>query len=347
MFASCTKKSETTAAITADSYEKILEGDLSAFTGTWVNSRGERRQLMANGIFNAGETAYGFKIGNENDQYIAGTNYQWIVNIGGEAGGFEVWLYPAGTAIRNYDGDFIEMDNTKVRIVIESIGSNDDVYYREGELPNSDAKLLDSDLSAFAGTWVNNAGGTYTIPQPQSWENEFPGGFKQFDNYYTWWHPAGDFGIYLVPVGIDLILHGNVIPTDKTKIRLVTEDLHSAPVVYYHEGEASAQLEHEELRIGSSVSGYVSGDAIDHYNIRSSEAGELILQIESNVEIWLEVYQGDRFILESTTKLGEHLTRVAFLAQPNTVYHLQVRSYVRDVVWEAYRITASFSRLAG
>jgi len=201
-------------------------------------------------------------------------------------------------------------------------------------------QILAGDLSAFVGTWVNSEGGKYTIPQSKSWENEFPGGFKQFENYYTWWHPAGDFGIYLVPAGVDLILHGNIIPTDNTKIRLVTEDLHSVPAVYYREGEVPQQLEHKELRIGSSVSGHVSRDAIDHYNIRSSDAGEIILQIESNVEIWLEVYQGDRFILESTTKLGEHLSRVAFSAQPNIVYHLQVRSYVRDVVWEAYRISA-------
>jgi len=39
----------------------------------------------------------------------------------------------------------------------------------------------------------------------------------------------------------------------------------------------------EELRIGSSVSCYVSGDAIGHYSIRSSEAGDIILQIESDV----------------------------------------------------------------
>ena len=197
-----------------------------------------------------------------------------------------------------------------------------------------------ADISAFVGTWINSEGRTYTIPQSQSWESEFPGGFKQFENYYTWGHPAGDFGINLVPAGVDLILHGNVVPTDNTKIRLVTEDLHSAPVVYYREGELQQQLEHKELRIGSSVSGHVSRDAIDHYNIRSSEAGEIILQIESNVVIWLEVYQGDRFITTSLLDSDEYLTRVAFSAQPNIIYHLQVRSYVRDVVWEAYSITA-------
>ena len=157
IFTSCSKKSETqsqTAAAehtqiteTADPYQKILTGDLSAFAGTWVNARGEIKQLRANGTLNAGETAYEFKIGNENDQHIAGTYYQWIVNMGGEAGGFEVWLFPAGSAIRNYDGDFIETDNSKVRIVIELIGSSAEIYYREGEAPIQTASNIPSDIA--------------------------------------------------------------------------------------------------------------------------------------------------------------------------------------------------------
>jgi len=137
------------------SYVEILNGDLSAFTGTWVNGRGERRQLRANGTFNAGETAYGFKIGNENDQHITGTYYQWIVNMGGEAGGFEVWLYPADVAVRNYIEDYgwdvVATHITMDRIFVESVGSSYDVYYREGELhPPSDDFVL--------GTWMFESG---------------------------------------------------------------------------------------------------------------------------------------------------------------------------------------------
>ena len=130
------------------------------------------------------------------------------------------------------------------------VSSADEEYYEwfseSGFVPDlgfssTHQEILTVDISAFTGTWVNSERGTFTIPQPHSWEKEFPGGFKQFEDYYTWWHPAGDFGIYLVPAGVDLILHGNVIPTDNTKIRLVTEDLHSAPGVYYREGETPAQ----------------------------------------------------------------------------------------------------------
>jgi len=174
-FTACTKKSETqTQTHHADEHEggpgddyealppgfdcpytAILRGDLFEFAGTWINGRGERRQLRANGTFNAGETAYGFKIGNENDQHIAGTYYQWIVNMGGEAGGFEVWLYPAGAAVRNYIEDYgwdvVATHNTIDRIFVESVGSSYDVYYREGELrPPSDDWVL--------GTWMFNNG---------------------------------------------------------------------------------------------------------------------------------------------------------------------------------------------
>ena len=138
-----------------DSNTKILNGDLSAFAGTWVNGRGERRQLRVNGTFNAGETAYGFKIGNENDQHIAGTYYQWIVNMGGEAGGFELWLYPAGAAVRiyieDYGWDVVATHNTMDRIFVESFGSSYDVYYREEELrPPSDDWVL--------GSWMFKSG---------------------------------------------------------------------------------------------------------------------------------------------------------------------------------------------
>jgi len=108
-----------------------------------------------------------------------------------------------------------------------------------------------ADISAFMGTWVNSEGRTYKIPQPHSWENEFPGGFKQFENYFHWGHPAGDFGIYLVPAGVDLILHGNVLLTDATKMRLITEDLHSAPVVYYREGEVPPVSESINVVLGT------------------------------------------------------------------------------------------------
>jgi len=133
-------------------------------------------------------------------------------------------------------------------------------YVPDIDFSNTYQEFQTADISAFSGTWVNSEGGTFTILQPQSWENEFPGGFKQFENYFHWTHPAGDFGIYLVPAGIDLILHGNVLLTDATKMRLITEDLHSAPVVYYREGELPSVSESNDLVIGTWM--FVSGSFV-------------------------------------------------------------------------------------
>jgi len=266
IFTSCSKKSETqtAAAKTFDSYEKILHGDLSAFTGTWVNIRGERRQLRANGTFNSGETAYKFIIGNENDQHIAGTNYQWIVNMGGEAGGFEVWLYPAGTAIRNYDGDFIETDNTKDRIVIELIGSSYDVYYRLGEAPSvqtktaagsgSYAKILAGDFSDFAGTWANAytqnqlfTNGVFVNSSTRSIDGITTGDFNENNGAYIWGlYDGGRLGyeIGLYPAGVQIYLGQNLVVSDTSKDRILIFQFDGFPTnddVFYKESEASYQ----------------------------------------------------------------------------------------------------------
>jgi len=261
IFTSCSKKSETqaAAAITAASYEKILAGDLSAFAGTWVNSRGEKRQLRANGTFNSGETAYGFKIGNENDQHIAGTNYQWIVNMGGEAGGYEVWLYPVGAAIRNYDGDFIETDNTKNRIVIELIGSSDDVFYREGETPSAQTnnhctKILSGDFSDFVGTWANAytqnqlfAKGVFVNSSTRSIDGITTGDFNENNGAYLWsLYDGGRLGyeIGLYPAGVQIYLGQNLIVSDTSKDRILIFQFDGFPTnddVFYRSRELPAQ----------------------------------------------------------------------------------------------------------
>ncbi|MCL2186885.1 MAG: hypothetical protein FWB86_13690 [Treponema sp.] len=101
-------------------------------------------------------------------------------------------------------------------------------------------------------------------------------------------------------------------------------------------------LEHEELRIGSSVSGVVGRDWKEKYNIRSFEKGNIILKIDSDVEIYLEVYNGQQFITSNINDSDEISSRAEISAQPNTVYLLTVQSYVRDVTEAAFRITASF-----
>ncbi|MCL2187084.1 MAG: hypothetical protein FWB86_14730 [Treponema sp.] len=159
-FTSCTKKSTQTEGLTqqqtyyadeheggpGDDYEAlppgfgypytaILDGDLSEFAGTWVNGRGDRYPLRADGVFDGGLNAYEFTRGaDKNSPYITnGTNYEWLVNMGEEAGVFEIWLFPAGVDIKNRSGEIIKTDKTKDRIVFEYITTSDGVYYLAGE----------------------------------------------------------------------------------------------------------------------------------------------------------------------------------------------------------------------
>lgn len=119
---------------------------------------------------------------------------------------------------------------------------------RDAQASGGNVNITNKVLSDFAGTYISNSGniiqlkldGFFIMQQSGNiWENEIAGGFKTvyetYGDYFHWGHPAGDFGIYLVPANVDIIMHGSVFPTDNTKIRLITEDLHSDPVVYYRE----------------------------------------------------------------------------------------------------------------
>jgi len=111
-------------------------------------------------------------------------------------------------------------------------------------------------------------------------------------------------------------------------------------VVYYRQGEAQTALEHKELHAGSSVTGVVGRDWKERYNIRSVDMFYISLVIESEVKILLDVYNGQQFITSSIDDSGEYRSRIEIAAQPNTVYLLEVSSYVRDVTEAAFRITA-------
>ena len=231
-------------------YSAIMDGDLDEFAGTWVNVRGERRQLRRNGTFNAGETAYGFTRGADiNSQYIEnGTNYEWIVNMGGEAGGFEVWLFPVGVGIKNYGGEIVQTDKTKNRLCIESVSSSADVYYMEWDMPtDSYAKIMNGDLSGFTGTWVNARGQREQLRADGTFGAGQAGAFWKSDGdanvYYEWGvHFGGEstgMGVALYPPGTEAVdMNYRMLLTDTTKVRLTIGNLGSRDEVYYREGES-------------------------------------------------------------------------------------------------------------
>jgi len=114
------------------------------------------------------------------------------------------------------------------------------------------SRVLSGDLSGYEGTYIAHNGnvielkldGYFVLYQHGNiTENALTGGFKivyeTYGDYFSWVHPAGDFGIYMIPANVEFILNGKVFPTDVTRNRLITEDLHSSPVVYYSRGDAN------------------------------------------------------------------------------------------------------------
>jgi len=163
-FTACTKKSETqsqTAEADKGPYPQILNGDLTAFAGTWVDGYGTRSQLRADGVFTSG--SMGNLMADGFSMYDYGA-YVWNVMDTGGYGGFGVMVYPPGVQINLFymDGgvrkiaETIETDTTKVRITAGQDGpsSSAEVYYRESEAPRAAAS---SGGLNFSVTYIQHA----------------------------------------------------------------------------------------------------------------------------------------------------------------------------------------------
>ena len=363
-FTACTKKGETqsqtataeqtqTAASSAPSnpHHEILSGDFSAFAGIWENGNGDKRQLRPDGFLTDGSYGdhgiepYRFDV-NGNDANI---HYSWMI-----LDGVDINLYPAGVEIMTGDNQVIQSDTTKVRIAVYPKSSND-IYYLtaagySGPYVDHYAKILNFDFSDFAGTWVNDhGGGSVVLTEDGLLQNIgfFPiSNLRKIGGAYAWDLSTGivSLPVFLFPAGVEVTDEDNrLVQTDTTKDRIAIDRRYSNQV-YYRQGEAQTALDHEELRAGSSVTGVVGRDWIERYNIRSVDTFYISLVIESEVEILLDVYNGQQFIKSSIDDSGEYHSRIEIAAQPNTVYILEVSSYVRDVTEAAFRISAHLSQ---
>jgi len=253
IFTSCSKKNETQVAeaIAAASYEKILDGDLSEFAGTWVNGQGTRRVLMTNGTFGNGTSA-SFRR-EENGSYTWGISFA-------SGGGNGVELYPVGVDVNARPG---QTDTTKVRILIITSGDSaynpDEFYYREGEAPSAQAnnhhtKILSGDFSDFAGVWVNAytqnqlfANGVFVNSSTRSIDGITTGDFNENNGAYIWGLYDGErlgYEIGLYPAGVQIYLGQNLVVSDTSKDRILIFQFDGFPTnddVFYHEGELLAQ----------------------------------------------------------------------------------------------------------
>ena len=351
-FTACTKKSETQTAVTvtANPHPEILNGDFSAFAGIWENGNGDKRQLRPDGFLTDGSygdygiNPYRFDINGKG----ANMHYSWMI-----LDGLDINLYPAGVEIITEDNQVIQSDTTKVRITMYP-KSSDDIFYLvdagySGTYVNPYALIMNSDFSYFAGRWVNDHGGGSVELTSDGLLRDIGYGIsnlRRIGDAYSWDLSTGivSMPVFLFPAGVEVTDEDNRrVQTDTTKDRIAIDRRYSNQV-YYRQGETQTALEYEELRAGSSITGVVGRDWIERFNIRSVDTFYISLVIESEVEILLYVYNGQQFIKSSIDDSGEYHSRIEIAAQPNTVYLLEVSSYVRDVTEAAFRITAHLSQ---
>jgi len=358
VFAACSKKSETqtAAATTANSHEKILNGDTSALAGKWhirdrVNCAEEQHyNFNADGSYINSFPYRPSENGTWNlNGNILTTQYQEAAMDG--IGGYVTVSFQL--IIKNHDNiDLIYQNDRVIELTRCNIG---DAAAAVSSV--SYAKILGGDFSDLEGTWVNNSGNKRQLKANGTFGTGRSGNVtKGLNGVYIWPVSTGEesgFGAALYPAGIEVYNEdGQLLATDTSKIRITIGYVYSITDLYYREWEyptsqnksAQTALEHEELRIGSSVSGTVGGDWVEKYNIRSLETGFILLNIESDVEIYMEVYNGDQFIFSNMSNNDVIFKNAEITAKPNTVYLITVQSYVRDVTEAAFRITASFDR---
>jgi len=114
---------------------KFLTADISAFAGTWVDVHGQKMQIKANGRLQL----------MDNNLHYFSDDYE-----------ADVYIFPAGVEFVHWSGTVIT-DTTKDRVFIqygsERTPTNDDVYYREEELP---AVTISDDW--VLGSWMFKSG---------------------------------------------------------------------------------------------------------------------------------------------------------------------------------------------
>ena len=118
-------------------YDNILNGNLSAFVGYWVNGNNIRIYLQPDGRAFRDDKASGFK--KNRDFYSWGDSSEW--------GGVTVMLFPVGVVIYRFDskGEYdptgksgiVESNTKEVRLFLGHEYPYDpkDIFYKESEFP--------------------------------------------------------------------------------------------------------------------------------------------------------------------------------------------------------------------
>ena len=100
-----------------DTYDKVLAGDLSDYSGVYENAHGYRLDLRYDGTegvqYDEYERAY-FKGTADTFEKHDDGSYTW--GIGFEYDGYAMWLYPVGVEVYTYNNVLIPTDTSVVRL---------------------------------------------------------------------------------------------------------------------------------------------------------------------------------------------------------------------------------------
>jgi len=160
------------------------------------------------------------------------------------------------------------------------------------------SKILNGDLSDFAGVWVNGFNqrahlrpdGTFTLSMDNGvfWEGQNILGFSTGKNSvwrvtasghdYLWGvEPSpgfGGYGVALIPTGIDFSFNNHKFSTDKTKVRIVTvPDLNvyyleedNPLTLYYRSREAASDITENSLSLQEIIIRRATDDILESFN---------------------------------------------------------------------------------
>jgi len=173
------------------------------------------------------------------------------------------------------------------------------------------AKILNGDLSEFAGAWVDGHGDSAMLISNGAFvwgldlppERDFTPGsrFTRDTNeagevYYYWGNieenddgESYGFGVFLYPVGTSVMMFGDLVASDKTKVRILAgRFIHEAPAaaeVFYRKGETQSRIMYVNAEDGLRIRAEPStGSSI----VRALQHGQRIVVAERSASATID-----------------------------------------------------------
>jgi len=237
---------------------------------------------------------------------------------------------------------------------------------------DSYAKILNGDLSEFAGVWVSNTGHkSHLRADGTFFDGSTAENFRRNDDnvygtgaYYQWdilTIPDED-GFYisqfviLFPAGVDIKEGNRIFQSDTAKARICMgqHDFVPASQIIYRE-ETAQVMDIQELRSsvydaethtsrGSPVSGNLSAGQWIWYSVTAEETGYITVEVTSDVDTYLEAYNEDMKIIAENDDWENWNPRIEFIGEAHTTYFFKLRGF-NSSTNGPFRISASHKPL--